>query len=228
MSAAAVASAPAGVSNTDLEARIRNACIRCVERWGINKTSLEDVAREAGCSRATVYRLFPGGKDSLIQAVATHEAAAFFSELGRALRFTTTLEDRLVIGVGHALRRLTGHPALQALLTYEPDSPVAHLTAVPSMDGLVRPGTIFTAAQLSPWFDRHQAFEAAERVVRVVLSYASFPSDYVDVHDDESIRRLIDTFVMPGIRELARPDRLVSSALTPVHHQSTNHQGESR
>ncbi len=191
-------------SGTDLDARIRTACLRCVERWGINKTTLEDVAREAGCSRATVYRLFPGGKDSLIHAVATAEASTFFAALSDELRASTTLEDRLVLGVGHALRRLIGHPALQALLTYEPDAPAAHL-ATPSMDGLVRPGTVFTAAQLSPWFDRPQAYEAAERIVRVVLSYASCPSDHVDPNDDASVRHLIDTFVMPGIMTLARP-----------------------
>ena len=45
--------------------RIVDATLRCVGRWGLAKTTLDDVAREAGCSRATVYRLFPGGKDSL-------------------------------------------------------------------------------------------------------------------------------------------------------------------
>ncbi|MGK2957969.1 MAG: TetR/AcrR family transcriptional regulator [Acidimicrobiales bacterium] len=201
--AASMTSGTNTASNSELDARILNACLRCIERWGINKTSLEDVAREAGCSRATVYRLFPGGKDSLIQAVADSEASTFFAALSDDLKHATTLEDHLVLGVGHALRRLIGHPALQALLTYEPDAPAAHLVA-PSMDGLVRPGTVFTAAQLAPWFDRAPALEAAERVVRIVLSYASCPSDRLDPHDEESVRHLVDTFVMPSIMTLAR------------------------
>ena len=32
----------------------------CIARWGTAKTTLDDIAREAGCSRATIYRLFPG------------------------------------------------------------------------------------------------------------------------------------------------------------------------
>ncbi len=188
---------------SEVEARIRVACLTCIERWGINKTSLEDVAREAGCSRATVYRLFPGGKESLVQAVADAEAITFFAALSDELKEADTLKDRLILGVGHALRRLIGHPALRALLTYEPDAPAIHILA-PSMDGLVRPGTIFTAAQLAPWFDRAQALEAAERIVRIVLSYASSPSERFDPYDEDSVRHLIETFIMPGIVMLAR------------------------
>ncbi|MBV9252708.1 MAG: helix-turn-helix transcriptional regulator, partial [Actinobacteria bacterium] len=53
-----------------LDQRILDATLRCIGRWGVAKTTLEDVAREAGCSRATVYRAVPGGKDGLIEAVA--------------------------------------------------------------------------------------------------------------------------------------------------------------
>lgn len=201
-------------TGADLDARIRAACLLCVERWGITKTTLEDVAREAGCSRATVYRLFPGGKDSLIQAVATAEASTFFAALSDELRGVATLEDRLVSGVGYALRRLTDHPAVQALLTYSPDGPTSARAghATPSMNGLVAPGTVFTAAQLSPWFERSNAYEAAERVVRIVLSFASCPSGHVDPNDEASVRRLVETFVMPGITALARPGATVRSA----------------
>lgn len=36
--------------------RIIDAAERCFERWGAAKTSIDDVANEAGMSRATVYR----------------------------------------------------------------------------------------------------------------------------------------------------------------------------
>lgn len=36
--------------------RIIDAAERCFERWGAAKTSIDDVANEAGLSRATVYR----------------------------------------------------------------------------------------------------------------------------------------------------------------------------
>ena len=51
--------------------RILEATYACVARWGLSKTTVEDAAREAGLSRATVYRYFPGGRDELIDAVVS-------------------------------------------------------------------------------------------------------------------------------------------------------------
>src|ERR1700722_18080436 len=61
--------------------RIADAANRCVARRGVAKTTVDDVAREAGCSRATVYRTFPGGKEEVISAVVDTEVARLFSAL---------------------------------------------------------------------------------------------------------------------------------------------------
>jgi len=50
------------------ETEVLGATVECVARWGLSKTTLDDVARAAGVSRATVYRLFPGGRDVLVRA----------------------------------------------------------------------------------------------------------------------------------------------------------------
>ena len=59
------------------EARLIDATLACMGRWGVAKTTLDDVARRAGCSRATVYRVFPGGKDSLLAATVRSEVLRF-------------------------------------------------------------------------------------------------------------------------------------------------------
>src|SRR5437764_8400576 len=56
----------------DQQARIVEATLRCVARWGMAKTTLDDVAREAGLSRATVYRVVPGGKENLMVRSEEH------------------------------------------------------------------------------------------------------------------------------------------------------------
>lgn len=48
--------------------RIVDAAERCFERWGAAKTSIDDVANEAGLSRATVYR-YIGTRSELITAL---------------------------------------------------------------------------------------------------------------------------------------------------------------
>ena len=73
--------------NTDA---VLDAAKRCVERWGMAKVTIDDIAADAGVSRATLYRLFPGGKDVLYDAMRVRELEEFFTrltglvEIGRA------------------------------------------------------------------------------------------------------------------------------------------------
>ena len=45
----------------------------CLQRFGLAKTTIEDVAQASGLSRATVYRQF-GNRDRLLLAVAARDA----------------------------------------------------------------------------------------------------------------------------------------------------------
>ena len=60
---------PAGLPSrrewTDIELRVLDAVRECCERWGVEKTTIDDIAKVSGVSRATLYRLFPGGKQTL-------------------------------------------------------------------------------------------------------------------------------------------------------------------
>ena len=49
-----------------LRDRLLAATYRCVARFGLGKTTIEDVVKESGVSRATIYRQFPGGRDELL------------------------------------------------------------------------------------------------------------------------------------------------------------------
>jgi AcrR family transcriptional regulator len=44
-----------------LRERLLEAAYECVGRYGLAKTTVEDVVKQSGVSRATVYRVFPGG-----------------------------------------------------------------------------------------------------------------------------------------------------------------------
>src|SRR5881227_82433 len=95
------------------EQRIVDATLRCIARWGVAKTTLDDVAREASCSRATVYRLFPGGKEAVLAAVATTELEAFLGRVGSTLADAPSLEAALVGAIAETGRTLAGHGALR-------------------------------------------------------------------------------------------------------------------
>ena len=181
------------------EERVVDAALRCIARWGVAKTTLDDVAREAGWSRATVYRLFPGGKDAVLETVADVELERFFAALDRRLTAASDLEDLLVAGMSEAGGRITDHPALQFLVIHEPELILPQISFARAERVLARAAS-FAAPYLARWLAPEEANRVGEWVTRIVISYAASPSETVDVADAESVRRLVRHFVLPGIR----------------------------
>jgi AcrR family transcriptional regulator len=193
---AATAKSP-GRGPSSQRVRLADAALACVARQGVAKTTLDDVARAAGCSRATVYRVFPGGKDGLISAVVDTEVARFFSALALPMAAATDLEDVLVVGMTEAARRITGHGALTFLLEQEPEI-VLPLLAFSQMDGILAVSSTFTAPFLGRWLDHEEAKRVAEWATRIVLSHLLNPVEGVDLTDEARVRRLVRTFMLPG------------------------------
>ncbi len=181
-----------------LNGRIIGATLGCIARWGIAKTTLEDVARLAGCSRATVYRLFPGGKDALMATVARAEVSRVVAAIARPLEDAATLEDLLTAGLAEAARQLMGHPALAFLLAHEPETVMPWL-AFQRGDELLRFAAGVAAPHLTRFVSPHEARRAAEWAVRVLLAFSLCPAPGVDLTDDASARSVVSTFLLPGL-----------------------------
>jgi AcrR family transcriptional regulator len=201
-----VASADADtiVSSTPARVRVIDGALACIARRGVAKTTLDDVARAAGCSRATVYRVFPGGKDALLGAVVDTEVSRFFSALAVRMGAATDLEDVLVAGMTEAATRVTAHPALGNLLASEPELVLSQL-AFARMDEVLAVTCAFTTPFLGRWLDQAESRRVAEWAARIVVSYLVCPADGVDLTDAGHVRRLVRLFVLPGIRALRVP-----------------------
>jgi AcrR family transcriptional regulator len=186
--------------------RIVDAALECIARQGTAKTTVDDVAHGAGVSRATVYRVFPGGKDELLAAVAETEMARLFSALGARMGAADDLSDVLVIGIVEAVTRITHHPALTYMVAHEPDVVLGHL-AFDDANRLLGTAARFISPFLIRWMDPEEAARVAEWATRIVLSYCIAPSKEMDLTDADRARHLIETFVLPGITALRAPDR---------------------
>ncbi|HVA10491.1 MAG TPA: TetR/AcrR family transcriptional regulator [Acidimicrobiales bacterium] len=181
--------------------RIVDATLRCLTRQGVGKTTVDDIAREAGFSRATLYRTFPGGKDDVLEAVVNTEVARLFSALAVVMGEATDLEDVLVAGMVEAARRLSTHSAIAYLLLHEPGVILPKLTFA-DMDRILLTAGDFAAPFFGRWLEPDQASRAAEWAVRIVLAYVSDPSPDTDLTDPADTRSLVRTFVLPGILAL--------------------------
>ena len=187
------------LANTGIRDALADAALRCIARWGLAKTTLEDVAREAGLSRATVYRALPGGgKDALFAALADRELTRLTHAVGVAVDATEGLEDAVVAAVTTVAGHLDDHAAFQFLLAHEPGLVLPHL-AFHELDVLLARVRAVGGPMLARFLPTSDAAELAEWVARFVISYLCSPAVGVQLTDDTSVRRLVRTFVLPGL-----------------------------
>jgi AcrR family transcriptional regulator len=181
------------------EARVVDGVLACMARWGIQKTTIDDVAREAGLSRATVYRLFPGGKPEIIRTAVLVDTARLALGLVGELAGAVDLEDALIRGIHVTATWLADDDALAFLRVHEPESVQAYL-AFDRLDGLFQAA----GALVGPALARHLPDPAAATATavwaaRLVVSYFLTPADTIDLTSEDDVRRLVRTYVLPGL-----------------------------
>jgi AcrR family transcriptional regulator len=175
---------------------ILEALKRCCERWGIRKVSFDDVAAEAGVSRATLYRMFPGGRDVMFEAMRVRELELFFERLRSEIAGAASLEELLVSTVVAATRELRADEHLATMLASEPGEVIGEIT-VEGLPRIIRIATAFLAPLAEPYLDRQSARAVVDLLTRLTLSYFFAPSDVVDLGDRESARRFLSPFIQP-------------------------------
>ncbi len=180
------------------EERLLNAAKSCCERWGVNKVTVDDIARESGVSRATLYRLFPGGKDILFEALRVREIDEFFTVLRAEVAGARDLEDLLVMTVVAATRELRADEHLSLMLAAEPGETLAQLT-VDGLPRIIRMATESLTPLVSPFLSTKKAALLIDLLSRITISYFLAPSEHVDLGDPDSAR----AFLSPAIRILS-------------------------
>lgn len=182
--------------------KIIEAARACFSQFGVRKTAMEDIAREAGVSRGTVYRYFPD-KETLFQAVSTEETVKFLDQMrhetSRLRSFSAKIE-RVVLLVDQFLHE---NPMNSAMARTDPDAFATALTtnargllalSVAEIEPMARAAV--EAGELRAGLDTRRA---SEWVVRMVFSLVSTPSVTFDRDDPVQVRAFIHDFLVPGL-----------------------------
>lgn len=167
----------APTSVDDARDRLVDAAEVCFTRFGVAKTTLEDIATEAGVSRATVYRYFGGGRDEIILGVVLREGREFLASLDHRVQREQTLGDAIVEGVLYTVAAVRRSDHLALLFAPEV---AGHTTSIAGASAALYE---LTQDFLRPIFDQARTSgqlrdgivseDAAEFVLRMILSLLS-------------------------------------------------------
>lgn len=111
--------------------RALDAAAQCFARHGLSHTSIPDIARELGVSKATVYRQVGSVNDAL-RLVAARELHDLVDDLEHALAGRVG-SDAVIVMATTVTRHGMEHPLIKKLLTDEPHVVGELLPSVPSL-----------------------------------------------------------------------------------------------
>lgn len=187
---------------TGIRDRLLDATERCLRRDGIRRTTMVEIAAEAGISRAWLYRQFPD-KDSLVVAALVRTDEAFWAAAHAEVAAAPGLAEQ----VAAAVRFSRGHRRGALMLRLKAAEPDVFAATIGTGLREMLPGmSHFWHRYLEAARDRGEVRAdldvpgAAEWVMRMVLSLVTVPGEAVDIDDDRSVRRFVDEFLVRGLR----------------------------
>lgn len=185
-----------------LHDRLLEATYRCVERFGLAKTTIDDIAKESGISRATIYRQFAGGREELLLDTVGWELANYFNRLADQVRDAPTLAVLLSTGLAFAHRSIAEHRVLRKIMDTEPTRLLPLLTTesaktLPFIADFLLPylRREADAGRLRPGVDIDRA---AEYLARAILSLIGAPGRW-DLADPDQVADLVRVELLGGI-----------------------------
>lgn len=182
--------------------QILEAARRCYEQRGVNRTTVEDVARAAKVSRTTVYRYFRN-RDEVLTGVVLADSVALLAQLEHALAGIDDFADFLIEGMLLILREAPRIPLYNAFLGTGSDSAalVSRLcisseavrelidpVLMPRYQAARAAGHLPSAVELPP---------LVEWAARFLLSFMMAPGPHSQ--DEAALRRLLETFLRPAL-----------------------------
>lgn len=181
---------------------VLDAAAACYLRFGVEKTTAADIAKQAGMSRATLYRRH-GSHEAIFLAVLTRESQAMAVDAERHLASIEDPSERIVEGMLFAIDEIRTRPVHAAVFTS--DSAGWAATQAVTQAALRRLGEAGIRPLLGPppssdpVTDRAMA-DMVDWMLRILISYAAVPGR-ADLGRDD-IRRQLTTLFLPAFEPM--------------------------
>ena len=181
--------------------RLLDAAEVCIRRTGIRRTTVGQIAEEAGVSRAWLYRIFPD-KNGLIGAALMRGDEEFWAQAHAVVGAADDLADQVAAAVIFSRAKQPG--ALLLLLQQaEPEATAAVVGSglrhmVPGLAGFWHP--YLEAAQARGEVRAGiDVAQASEWVLRIVISLVTVAGDAMDIDDPNQVRAFLRAFLVAGL-----------------------------
>jgi AcrR family transcriptional regulator len=182
--------------------RILQAAGTLFAQQGVESVGMNDIAREAGCSRATLYRYFEN-REALHAAYVHRHAHAINQRLAEIVGGIPDPRERLLAALTHALRLVRENPALSAWFTRTPIG--AEAAEESDVVQAMTAGFLLSVD--------HEDVATAQRrarwLVRVLTSFLTVPG-----RDTDDERALLQEFVVPLMWPADPGDAALAAQLT--------------
>jgi AcrR family transcriptional regulator len=155
--------------------RILDAAYRRIGDIGLSRTTMDDVAREAGLTRQTIYRYF-SSKDELARALLMREEERLLEGVRAVFETAQDLTQALATSMVFGVRFAHEHPVLDRLLQTDAETSLPYVTtragatvdrARDVLAGLIRRKAWVRPTLVEP---------VADLLVRAFISYTLTPS----------------------------------------------------
>ena len=163
-----------------------DAAGRCFADLGVARATMVDVARTAGCSRATLYRYF-ANQDALHLAFVHRATLRIAAQMAteRDAGAPDSLVDRILSGI----EQVRADPMLA--VWFEPEN-VAVPMAVSQNSELLRSMSAGLIGESDGTLDRNDVELRAQWLLRSIVSLLALPGT-----DADAERSMIESFVVP-------------------------------
>ena len=183
---------------TDTEAKIRlcDAALECIKRASFDKTTMSDIAKQAGITRPTLYKHFKNKNEIFFAAIDA--AALLFADsvVAHAKQFAT-FEERVIETIVFVVTGLPRHRHLSLVLNNDCAETLRKRAFYDEAT------LVFSAMAAAPLIEvrlaiKGQGVEIAEIMARFAISIILFPGKFTS--DYEGLRELIKKRILPGLQ----------------------------
>ncbi|MEV4004794.1 TetR/AcrR family transcriptional regulator [Actinomadura sp. NPDC049753] len=184
-------------SEAEARQRIVDATVRCIDRHGVAKTTLSDVANELGVTRQTVYRHF-GRISDIIGEVAAQGAESFVDRLIAHLQGIGDPAEAVVEGMIFCVRTIPNEPRLSLLLQL--DDSAAFGRGATTADAIAYGAEMlqrFPVDWAAAGVGEDELDGLAEIVMRLLTSLLQHPSE--PPRDEAQIRAVLHRWLAPAL-----------------------------